>query len=962
MFKNEFQGGPFVEVFSSQGKEPLSKWKLSGQTSIQKLFDKECKSYIHTLEGASTTTKIQLPKESKQALLLIQRYLVIQSFIPLGQDFSMELGVTDMGNNKRRLFFSTAQKETSATPLHAKVPLTIIKRAIWLNLTIDMVSLVGEMFRGQTFKSLDTIIISACCKLRKIFTLKDQPGDTTDDDELYDCTPLTNSASDISPVPKACQFTSDVPYHTQILSMSKLRHAEFKLRGDGSRPSSSSEPDLNSSLRAKDDRPTHIAFGTKVYAPQTSSGRKVSAREREGSGHSGSRSSRSSHSRSQASDDPLPSARGVAPSIGEKVDKLVVHGHTRQQSDPGTEIDNPDKVDKDTLTGSKTWTAPVIREDSARHPHPPRENSGGKSRRVVKVRPSSGKKSDASESSDVDLTSARGKQKLSSRGNTSGANTSNASRSDSMAALSTGMQNMNSKSAGRGRTRLDSLSESDDHQEAIGDGRNGRLASGRSKIPRRKKKDRSNGSSKMTGVSEKEELVGSDNVGSRTARSREKKGSSDGVSSVQSVEGRVVKNGDDISVKMGESDSGVAFSVEMSDPEGSHSVVSSSRSIKTDGKDKNALYTFMSPPHTVPVRAPDSSRQLDPSKLQMKMQAILDSSTPSNLSEDKNKDNFDTVKQSSRELISPETDFLRHAQLNDDSDLEDDWQGNGRLNVNRTIERSRSRSPKNRTGDDDGNENISSMPESSRSNQRQQPSMSLSPTLRRSKLASLAQSQGGASQQAARLSVSRMSIRSKHLKEIPKDDPRVSDDYDWRKYQSNNSSLASSLEANMLASLKRQQLEELYEDRNEGAANNSFEIHNYGDDDESSSSDDTNTTISTWKPPDNLRRGKGYQEEMNYAPTGNPLMQSNPRDWSNLFSPPIVLPSEKKLQNEQSQLSPVNEFGSGVLNDGGRHKSTSSDVRGGGGDTDGEEELDLLYDPCLNCYFDPRTGKYYELA
>lgn len=60
------------------------------------------------------------------------------------------------------------------------------------------------------------------------------------------------------------------------------------------------------------------------------------------------------------------------------------------------------------------------------------------------------------------------------------------------------------------------------------------------------------------------------------------------------------------------------------------------------------------------------------------------------------------------------------------------------------------------------------------------------------------------------------------------------------------------MEANMLASLKRQQLEELYEDRNEGAANNSFEIHNYGDDDQSSSSDDTNTTMSTWKPPVNI--------------------------------------------------------------------------------------------------------------
>lgn len=31
-------------------------------------------------------------------------------------------------------------------------------------------------------------------------------------------------------------------------------------------------------------------------------------------------------------------------------------------------------------------------------------------------------------------------------------------------------------------------------------------------------------------------------------------------------------------------------------------------------------------------------------------------------------------------------------------------------------------------------------------------------------------------------------------------------------------------------------------------------------------------------------------------------------------------------------------------------------------DNSGEEEfLNLMYDPCLNCYFDPQSGKYYEL-
>ena len=31
-------------------------------------------------------------------------------------------------------------------------------------------------------------------------------------------------------------------------------------------------------------------------------------------------------------------------------------------------------------------------------------------------------------------------------------------------------------------------------------------------------------------------------------------------------------------------------------------------------------------------------------------------------------------------------------------------------------------------------------------------------------------------------------------------------------------------------------------------------------------------------------------------------------------------------------------------------------------DTDEEKELELLYDPGMNYYYDPQTGKYYELV
>ncbi|XP_036187616.1 protein CFAP20DC isoform X3 [Myotis myotis] len=186
MFKNEYQGGAFVEIFSAQGKNPGAKWKILGSPSvIWKEFDKEVKSFVFVLEGSSQTNKIQLPKENKQILGLIQRFLVLQIYIPLGQDFSTELLITDLGNIKRRLYLSTVHKELSSTPLHAKIPLFMIKRKIWCNLCIDLVAFTSEIFKGAVFQSLDGIIVSANCKLRKIFTLKSKPQDTADKDDQF---------------------------------------------------------------------------------------------------------------------------------------------------------------------------------------------------------------------------------------------------------------------------------------------------------------------------------------------------------------------------------------------------------------------------------------------------------------------------------------------------------------------------------------------------------------------------------------------------------------------------------------------------------------------------------------------------------------------------------------------------------------------------------------------------------
>ncbi|XP_047188848.1 uncharacterized protein C3orf67 homolog isoform X7 [Scophthalmus maximus] len=82
-------------------------------------------------------------------------------------------------------------------------------------------------------------------------------------------------------------------------------------------------------------------------------------------------------------------------------------------------------------------------------------------------------------------------------------------------------------------------------------------------------------------------------------------------------------------------------------------------------------------------------------------------------------------------------------------------------------------------------------------------------------------------------------------------------------------------------------------------------------------------------------QGHHYQNEM------NPLLHSNPREWMDMLSPPILPPCQPRRS--------------------GNTWNNWENLVGGGEESVNEEEhedeyLNLLYDPCLNCYFDPKTG------
>eukprot|EP00830_Metopus_es_P004841 TRINITY_DN14463_c0_g1_i1.p1 TRINITY_DN14463_c0_g1~~TRINITY_DN14463_c0_g1_i1.p1 ORF type:complete len:124 (-),score=10.38 TRINITY_DN14463_c0_g1_i1:136-507(-) len=79
-------------VRNQEGTGSLKHVKVVG--SVPKVFDKEVKGYIFSIDTASSA-KIQIPKEEKISLGLIQPYLVLQVLLSDEKQFSLELVVTD---------------------------------------------------------------------------------------------------------------------------------------------------------------------------------------------------------------------------------------------------------------------------------------------------------------------------------------------------------------------------------------------------------------------------------------------------------------------------------------------------------------------------------------------------------------------------------------------------------------------------------------------------------------------------------------------------------------------------------------------------------------------------------------------------------------------------------------------------------------------------------------------------
>lgn len=811
-----------MDVFSAQGRDPVAKWRLTGSASTKnKVYDKDVKSFVYILEGETTTTKMSLPKDEKQSLWLIQRYLVLQLYVPLGHSFSLEFGVTDSsGNNKRRILLSSNHRDITITQLHARFPLNILRLGIWLNLCLDLQSLVGETFKGQSFKALENLTISASCRLRKIFTMKSQPFDTTDDDEIYNCE-NTNSG-ELENIPKSLQFSTspDTHHHTQVINMAKLWQAEIKAKEKAGLPPPPTPvlSDSDAAGNRLEEQPTHIAFGSKVVIPKHA---RKSSREG-GASSAGGRNSSSALNRSGS----IPQLTSVSPALeSESGRESSRQTHRLSYQRSFSDATNLHSESSNTQLGVEATQTTI-------QPRPPRTGSGGKTRR----RP------------------------------------------------------LRIKHPGSSKSR------STDDKDAIN-------LSGKSDEP-------FNGSS-----------------GTKDTVSEEK--------DLDSNQESISRSQSESSLKMSGNDSSLAesfnkFQIKIPDKDQNGHVNCDINSREQPPltaeleKGSPPVFTFSSRPRSAP-RSPRSR--------QRKQQDFNTSATPA---EEKPQ-----IKISSQVPVD----------LNNSNSLK--IQNRGRKGSDRSEydDDFYKASGESSTEEDDlqnflktsGNSRCSS--QSSRLSPLPSPEPSPEPD-------TLSKSQ-----------ILRMSVRSSLLKEIPSPRKNNGKPYDsknyqsdagsWRNFQSNASSWRFDTSV-MSNTMLDKSLDKSFNSSFGTSGSDEVIINNDGKDSLSDSSDDT--SYSTWKgPPPPDKRIHRYLDEMRHPgpePDLTATLPMDPREYSNAFSPPIVLPSQKRSSAEQNDA-----LSAALSSPRSRNPSTSMDHN-----VVDEEELDLLYDPCLNCYFDPKTHKYYELA
>lgn len=132
MFRNSYQAGKSLDILTTQS---VDKWKCTG--TVKQVYDKSALGYVLNIDTQAKGA-LQLPKNEKTSLGIVMPFIVFQVYLPSARPFQCEFRISDGTDTKRRLIFTNGAKTVVKNQLHARIPSSIFRKSIWLNLSINV--------------------------------------------------------------------------------------------------------------------------------------------------------------------------------------------------------------------------------------------------------------------------------------------------------------------------------------------------------------------------------------------------------------------------------------------------------------------------------------------------------------------------------------------------------------------------------------------------------------------------------------------------------------------------------------------------------------------------------------------------------------------------------------------------------------------------------------------------------
>ena len=177
---------------------------------VSKLFDPPSRGPVYSL--TSPSSYLTLPKSRRAgAVVLTEPFLVVQVALPpSASPFHLHLQLMDNHGLPYSLTLSTVIAAPQLHAYHAKLPLEV-ERGDWVNLVLPVADLLHHCLRAS-YAGMVQVLISGCCKVRRVFPVPAAPPD--DEGEGSGHRPL-----EMDSIPSEHNFDDDVIYHTRYIEL-----------------------------------------------------------------------------------------------------------------------------------------------------------------------------------------------------------------------------------------------------------------------------------------------------------------------------------------------------------------------------------------------------------------------------------------------------------------------------------------------------------------------------------------------------------------------------------------------------------------------------------------------------------------------------------------------------------------------------------------------------------------------